>query len=148
MFVLSDMISRRISPSLTTSPSCFFHSMISPSCISTPSLGIIISKAIYKIPRATRKQLKIRRTVYFPSFPLGFSYTLWLALSFLFKTSVFRYFFSNQQFHWIFNQMLQINHEFGTIHTIYNTVVNCQAETHDWTHNNFTINDNRCLNSC
>ncbi|MGZ0935744.1 hypothetical protein ACXOJ5_08790, partial [Streptococcus thermophilus] len=34
--------------------------MISPSCISTPSLGIIISKAIYKIPRATRKRLKIR----------------------------------------------------------------------------------------
>ena len=61
MFVLSDMISRRISPSLTTSPSCFFHSMISPSCMSTPSFGIIISKAIYKIPRATRKRLKIRR---------------------------------------------------------------------------------------
>src|SRR5699024_3782989 len=45
ILVLSDMISSKISPSWTLSPWAFFHSRISPSCISTPSFGILISFA-------------------------------------------------------------------------------------------------------
>ncbi len=46
MLTLSVMISKRISPSFTNSPTFLFHWTICPSVISTPAFGIITSKAM------------------------------------------------------------------------------------------------------
>ena len=55
---------------------------------------------------------------------------------------------SDQQFQWVFQQVLQVNHEFSAVHTIHDTVVDGQAKGHDWADLDFTVDDNWCLNSC